>query len=143
MTLVLLVVLACLSKRTVQYIHAVIRSSFNQAVKWELLARNPASAVTTPKPIKRAPEILSVDQIKIFFQTVKDHRFYPIYLIAVGCDLREGEILGLERKDINLEEGILQVRQTVVSIRVNYQLGNLKRMQQKELSQFLTSSPRF
>ncbi len=115
-----------LSKRSVQYIHAVIRRSFNQAVRWEFLARNPASAVTPPKPIKRAPEILSVDQIKKFFEAVKDHRYYPIYLIAVGCGLREGEILGLERKDVSLDEGILQVRQTVVSIRGRLSLGEPK-----------------
>jgi integrase len=37
-----------LSRRTVQYIHAIIRRSLNQAVKLELLYRNPTDAVSPP-----------------------------------------------------------------------------------------------
>lgn len=106
-----------LSKRTVQYIHAVLRRALNQAVQWELLARNPTDRVAPPTPDKRAPETLTVEQIKKFLEVVRDHRYYPIYLIAIGCGLREGEILGLEAKDIDLENGQISVRQTVVYIR--------------------------
>ncbi len=115
-----------LSKRTVQYIHAVLRRAFNQAVKWELLVKNPTSSVTPPAPIKKAPETLSVDQIKVFLKAVEGHRFYPIYLIAIGCGLREGEILGLEARDIDIEKGIISVRQTVVYIRGKLSLGEPK-----------------
>ncbi len=106
-----------LSKRTVQYIHAVLRRALNLAVKWEVLARNPANRVAPPTPPKKAPETLSVEQIKKFLEAVKGHRFYPIYLIAIGCGLREGEILGLEAQDIDLENRQISIRQTVVSIR--------------------------
>lgn len=106
-----------LSKRTVQYIHAVLRRALNQAVKWELLARNPTDRVVPPTPEKKAPETLTIEQIKKFLEVVKDHRYYPIYLIAIGCGLREGEILGLETKDIDLVNNQISVRQTVVCIR--------------------------
>lgn len=106
-----------LSKRTVQYIHAVLRRALNQAVLWDLLARNPTDRVVPPVPEKKAPVTLSVEELKYFLESVKEHRFYPIYLIAIGCGLREGEILGLEAKDIDLEQGLISVRQTVVDIR--------------------------
>ena len=115
-----------LSKRTEQYIHAVLRRAFNQAVKWELLIKNPTGAVTPPTPLKKAPETLSVSQIKAFLEVVKDHRWYPIYLIAVGCGLREGEILGLEARDVDLERGQISVRQTVVYIRGKLSIGEPK-----------------
>lgn len=115
-----------LSKRTVQYIHAVLRRALNIAVKWGLIIRNPTDAVTAPTPPKTPPETLSVDQINTFFDVVRDHMYFPIYCIAVGCGLREGEILGLRKMDISLDDGILQVRQTVVSIRGKLSLGEPK-----------------
>jgi hypothetical protein len=43
-----------LSPRTVHHMHTVLKSALAQAVKWELLTRNPADAVDPPK-IERAP----------------------------------------------------------------------------------------
>jgi len=106
-----------LSKRTVQYMHAVLRRALNQAIQWEIIAKNPTSKVSPPTPPKRAPETLTVEQIKKFLQATKGHRYYPIYLIAIGCGLREGEILGLEAKDLDLESGQLSIRQTIVYLR--------------------------
>jgi integrase len=115
-----------LSKRTVQYIHAVIRRSLNLAVKWGLIVRNPTDAVTAPIPPKRPPETLTIDQINSFFEVVKDHMYYPIYCLAIGCGLREGEILGLRKMDVSLTEGVLQVRQTIVTIRGCLSIGEPK-----------------
>ena len=106
-----------LSKRTVHYIHAVLRRALNEAIKWELLTSNPTSKVTPPVPSKKAPQTLSVEQIRKLLEVVRGHPYYPIYLIAIGCGLREGEILGLETKDIDLENSQIAIRQTVVSIR--------------------------
>jgi integrase len=91
-----------------------------------VFGKKPGKRSYSAKTCKKSPRILSVDQIKKVFDTVKHHRYYPIYLIAVGCGLREGEILGLERRDVNLEEGILQVRQTVISIRGKLSIGEPK-----------------
>ena len=63
-----------LSKRTVQYIHAVIRRALNQAVQWGMIYRNPTDAVIAPKPKKKPPEVLTEDQAKRFFETVEGHR---------------------------------------------------------------------
>src|SRR5262249_47823700 len=38
-----------LSPRTVGHMHRVLKQALSQAVRWELLARNPADAVTPPK----------------------------------------------------------------------------------------------
>ena len=41
-----------LAPQTVVHIHRVLRSALKQAVKWQLLARNPADAVDPPRAIK-------------------------------------------------------------------------------------------
>jgi integrase len=90
-----------LSKRTVQYIHAVIRRALNQAVMWDLIYRNPTDAVTPPRAEKKPPEVLTEDQAKLFLETVENHRWYPIYVLAITTGMREGEILGLHWEDID------------------------------------------
>jgi len=41
-----------LSPRTVAYTHAVLHAALEQAVRWRLLGRNPASGVEIPKPVR-------------------------------------------------------------------------------------------
>ena len=36
-----------------------------------------------------------------------------LYVLAVHCGLRQGELLGLKWEDVDLERGILQVRRTL------------------------------
>jgi integrase len=117
---------AGLSKRTVQYIHAVIRRSLNFAVKWGLIVRNPTDAVSAPRPPRIPPETLTVAEINTFLVVVRNHQYFPIYCIAIGCGLREGEILGLRKQDVDLENEVLQVRQTVVSVHGKLSFGEPK-----------------
>lgn len=99
-----------LSKRTVQYIHAVLRRALNQAVKWGLLARNLTDLVDSPKPQKKAPVTLNARQVRQLLDAVKEHRWYPIYLLAVTTGMREGELLGLHWEDVDLDKGLVHVR---------------------------------
>lgn len=105
-----------LSKRTVQYIHSVIRRALNQAVKWGLLYRNPTAAVTPPKPKKKTPKTLTAEQVKQFFNAVSEHRYYPIYVIAVTMGLRKSEILGLRWQDVDLDQGTVSINHIVTEI---------------------------
>lgn len=107
---------AGLSPRTVQYIHSVIRRSLNQAVKWSLIYRNPTDAVTPPRPKKQAPKTLSAEQAKFFLESIKDHRWYPIYVLAIMTGMRKGEILGLHWEDVDLEQGTANIKTTLVTV---------------------------
>lgn len=115
-----------LSKRTVQYIHAVIRRALNLAVKWGLIVRNPTDVVSAPKPPKKALKLLTEEQTIIFLEFVKNHRWYPIYLIGVATGMREGEILGLRWEDVDFKSSSISVNQTVESIRGRLSIGQPK-----------------
>lgn len=96
-----------------QHMHAVIRRSLNQALKWDLIVRNPASVVTAPTPDKKPPKTFTSKQAKQFLEDVQDHRWYPIYVLAITTGMRQGEILGLHWEDVDLEKGNLAVRHTI------------------------------
>lgn len=106
-----------LAPRTVQYMHSILRKTLQQALKWGMVSRNVCDLVEAPKPVRKAPELLSVSEIHRFLETVKGHRYYPIYVLAVYTGMRQSEILGLHVADIDLERGTLQVRRIVQYVR--------------------------
>jgi integrase len=101
-----------LSKRTVQYMHAVLHKALEQAVKFGLVARNVTDLVDSPSPAKTTPATWTVEQSKKFLEQVKDSRFYPMYTLAY-IGLREGEILGLGVEDFNREAHTITIKQAL------------------------------
>ena len=53
-----------LSARSVEISHATLHKSLKQAVRWQLIPRNMAEAVTPPRPAKKEIKPLTRDQIK-------------------------------------------------------------------------------
>ena len=101
-----------LSKRTVQYMHAVLHKALEQAMRWGLVARNVADLVDPPRPAKTTPATWTVEQSKRFLEQVKDSRFFPMYCLAY-IGLREGEILGLSVSDFSREAHTITIRQSL------------------------------
>ena len=106
-----------LSKRTVRYLHAILHKSLNHAVRWGLVIRNVADLVDVPSPSRKPPNIWTVDQVQQFLRATEGHRFYPMYVVAIYCGLRKGEILGLHKDDIRIDKGVINVRHQVTYVR--------------------------
>lgn len=102
-----------LSKRTVHYIHTIIHKTLDQALRWGLVARNVSDLVDKPSPKRMVPTVWNVAQVNTFLNSTKNHRWYPIYVLAIYCGLREGELLGLHLEDIDLRNRTIQVKHAV------------------------------
>lgn len=105
-----------LSTKTVKHLHALIRRTLNQAIKWNLLATNPCSRVTPPKVIKKPFETLTEGEARQFLAAVANHRFYPLYVLALTTGMRRGEVLGLRWEDVDFKNKSLSIVQTVQAI---------------------------
>ncbi len=99
-----------LSPRSVMYVHAVLRSALKQAVRWNLLARNPVEAVDPPRPARSQAAPLSPEQVSVFLEATKGDRLSALYTLALATGMRQGELLGLRWSDIDLEAGQLRVQ---------------------------------
>jgi integrase len=106
-----------LSKKTVLHIHTYLRRVLNQAVKWELIYRNPCSSVTPPKVDKHSPSVWSIEQAQTFLRATQSHKWYAIYLIALTTGARRGEILGMEWKNVNWARNTISIQKTVVEVK--------------------------
>lgn len=58
---------------------------------------------------------LTPEQAKVLLETASEtgDRLEALYVLAVHTGLRQGELLGLKRDDVNLEDGTLQVRRSL------------------------------
>jgi len=94
----------------------VLHSALNQAVRWELIPRNPASAVDRPRADQRpgqAIRALSADEVAALLAAAADTRLYAPILVAVTTGLRRGELLALRWSDLDLEKATLSVNRAL------------------------------
>lgn len=122
-----------LSNRFVEYIHGILKRSLNVALKWGLLTKNPATQVTPPKPAFKIPSTWSVDQVKSFFEVLKDDRWAAIYYVGCGTGMRKGEVLGLPMSALDLDKGYLMVVQTLQLVNGKLQLLEPKTQKSRRL----------
>ena len=106
-----------LAPRTVQYIHTTLRKALKEAVQDGLIPRNAADAVKAPRPTKKEINPLTPEEARALLEAVRGDRFEALYVLAIHCGLREGELLGLKWADLNLEAGTLSVRRTLSETR--------------------------
>jgi integrase len=99
-----------LSATSVQRIHALLHKALKQAMNDGLIPRNATEAVTAPRQIRKEIQALSPEQARAFLQAAKGDRLEALYLLAIHTGLRQGELLGLRWSDIDLDQGVLQVR---------------------------------
>ena len=79
----------------IREIHKILRSCFTQAMKWELMEKNPASLATVPKHEKHAREIWTAETLFHAIELCDDERLKLALNLAFSCSLRKGELLGL------------------------------------------------
>ena len=104
---------AGLSPRTVQYVHVTLHKALKDAVSDGLVPRNVVDGIKAPRPEKKEISPLSTSQAHTFLKTVRGDRFEALYILAVHCGLREGELLGLKWEDLDVEAETLSVRRTL------------------------------
>jgi len=108
-----------LSPGTVRLIHANLSKALQKAVRWRLVSVNVARAATAPKNTAQEVKPLTREQVKELLEAARGDRFECLYVLAVTCGLRRGELLGLKYEDIDLKRGTLQVRRSVSNGKVN------------------------
>ncbi|HHY94046.1 MAG TPA: site-specific integrase [Firmicutes bacterium] len=107
---------AGLSPRTVLYHHRVLREALQHAVKWQMVPRNVADSVDPPRPRRPDVKVLDPASVQILLKTAEGHRDYALIHTAVYTGLRRGELVALRWSDVDLERGVLYVRQSMIRL---------------------------
>jgi integrase len=101
--------------------HRLLKHSLAQAVRWEMLSRNPADAVKPPKVEHIPLTTFDMAQTATLIEALRGTRILVPVLLGALCGLRRGEIAALKWRHIDLEGGKLTVaesaEQTATGIR--------------------------
>jgi integrase len=104
-----------LSPKTVQNVHICFRAALNDAVAADppLLRKNVAIGCYTYSRRKQQPEMLAwtVEEGRTFLAFASTHQDHCLWHVAQMTGMRRGELLGLCRRDVDLEGARLHVRQ--------------------------------
>jgi integrase len=99
------------AQRSVQYAVGVLSRALNKAVLYGHLSRNPAQHVK-PRLERRTIDPLTPEQAQRFLDAVEGHRLAPLYQVALGLGLRQGEIIALRWSDVDLQNRRLHIRES-------------------------------
>lgn len=124
---------ARLAPATVRLVRSVLGLAFDRAVRWKLIPSNPedeAIPYRSPRAAFDADEedeetvgrALSADELAQILAKAEPW-FQVAILIAAGTGMRRGEVLGVRWTDLDLERGILRVRQAVKDLRGGPEIG--------------------
>jgi integrase len=102
-----------LSAQTVVHFHRLLHKAFAQAVKWQLLARNPIDAVEPPRAERPEMRALGEDETAALLSLLGTSRLSMPTMLAVTTGLRRGEILGLRWSNVDIATGTLTVVQSL------------------------------
>jgi len=85
----------CLTPSQIKEIHKLLHNAFNQAVKWELMGRNPVTNATLPKAETKPREIWDAETLFRAIDLCEDEVMKLALNLSFACSLRMGEMLGL------------------------------------------------
>jgi integrase len=92
-------------------LHTVISGAFAQALRLDLVQRNPARGATPAAPRKPAIKVPTNDDVRRILDAAGD--FAPVLTLLAATGMRRGELVGLRWCDIDFDAGSVALRRAV------------------------------
>lgn len=121
------------SAKTVANVHAVLHRALSDAVRDGLVDRNVASLVSPPRAERPEMNTWTVAELKEFLGSVDGHRLHAAFVVLATTGMRRGEVLGLQRADIDLARAEVSVRRTVGVVDGRIEIGSPKSASSRRL----------
>jgi integrase len=80
------------------------------------------------------------EQVKAFLEAAKDSPYYHVYITAINTGMRRGEVLGLRWQDIDFDNKVIYVRQSLQEVK---KVGLTFKEPKSGKSRSITSTPTF
>lgn len=102
-----------LSNATIKKIYNILNNVIQKAFNLELISKNIVSMVELPQVVRIEMKVWNIDEVKLFLKAAEESRYFIAFHLAITTGVRQGELLGLRWKDVDLERGTIHIRQTL------------------------------
>ncbi len=100
----------------IDHARRVLSAALTYAVRQELVMRNVAHSVELPAYKPNEAKHWNASEVAQFLEVAQSDPLYPAFVLVVLYGLRRGEVLGLRWCDVDLEQGVLRIRQQIQRI---------------------------
>ena len=106
-----------LPPQTIERIFKLLSCAFRQAVKWELIGKNPFElSDALPKIKYKKRDIWDAETISKALDKCRDGKLYVAMNLSFACSMREGEILGLTWDMVHISDEDIKADNTYIDI---------------------------
>ena len=100
-----------LAERTVLHYHRLIHTMLEHAVRWQMIPNNPAKRLEAPSVPDSEMPVYSQEQVRLLMDKLEKAplMYWLGVVLPLTCGMREGEVFGLEWKDIDLKTGKFKI----------------------------------
>lgn len=108
-----------LAPSTIHNIYKAFASIMNVAVEWNLIEENPCKNIKLPKLKYEEGKAYSEEQVKLLFERLNNRETAEKRLLvelAVVSAARQGELVAIEEKHLNVENNTLLIEQALVNL---------------------------
>lgn len=108
-----------ISNTTLQHYYTLINSILEQAIKWDYIKTNPNNKIDKPKRERKEIQVYTKDEVIKLLEVVKNESllYQAVIYLALDLGCREGELVALTWKDINLSTGEVKINKSVQVIK--------------------------
>lgn len=108
-----------LSSTTLRFIHRILKDIFDRAVEWRVIKESPVQAIKRPKVAKTNVDVYCESEVSELLEALSNEPIHWKLMIklALTTGLRRGEILALEWKNVNLEQRLIEVNQSLTYVK--------------------------
>lgn len=112
-----------LSNNTVRKLHVFIKSIMNNALKNDIIKKNPCYNADVPRKEKYMPNIYNKDKFKMLLEKVQGTDDEIPIVLAAGCGMRRGEVFGLTWGNIDFSNGTITISSTKTRFKHDIEKG--------------------
>jgi integrase len=96
-----------LSARSVKQHHAILHAALKDAVRWQMISRNPCDAVDAPRFQSPEGRIFELDEFRHFLGVANSDypEYYALFYLMLFTGVRRSEALALRWGDVDLNVG--------------------------------------
>lgn len=97
--------------------HRMVHQALAQAVRWQVLAVNPAAAVSPPRVDRSALRVPDASKVRELLAAAKGGPYHTPLLLLATAGLRRGEVLAIHWSDVDLETGRVRIVASLQKVR--------------------------